>query len=364
MASNQFVLEVDSIHHSYDGQQIIREVTFSVNHGEIVCLLGPSGSGKTTLLKIIAGILKPTSGKILIDGIDQTNVPAFKRNIGFVFQDSTALFPHLNVFNNIAFPFLHGRRKVKNGHWKDEVSNIIDITGLTAHAHSRIANLSGGELQRVALARALVYRPSLLILDEPLSSLDNILKRQITELLLQLHDKFKTTFLFVTHDEREVLQLATKVGIIDNTELCQYGNLIDIIKQPTIPKVAQILGQWNLYKATELTNKPGYYEINDDVFIHLSNIKPLNSDNYNLGLPYSSVQLRDANSKLKDDELSFDIKIFRVIPWYENSLYDCIVMHAGHETNTRIKCITPQSDLYDKNQLAKAIFKEEELYVF
>lgn len=242
------LLELRSIFHSFGHRTVLRNISLKIEKGHFVCFLGPSGSGKSTLLRIIAGLLKPTSGQVFINSIDQSKISTHKREIGFVFQSPTALFPHRNVFDNIAFPFKVGKRQLNNENWKTEVNRLLSLIGLQAHANSGIANLSGGELQRVALARALVYHPDLLLLDEPLSSLDNILKKSMLELMQRLKKEYNTTFIYVTHDEREALRIATHIAILHDANIQQFGSVESILKKPKTREVAEIIGGWNILK--------------------------------------------------------------------------------------------------------------------
>lgn len=138
------VLKLNSIHHAFGSHTVLRDVSLSVPHGGFLCLLGPSGSGKTTLLRIIAGLLTPDSGTVFVEGADQATTPTNRRDMGFVFQSPEALFPHLTVFENVAFPFLRGGRKVAGMQWRDAAHNMLDRLGLSSYADNGIANLSGG----------------------------------------------------------------------------------------------------------------------------------------------------------------------------------------------------------------------------
>jgi putative spermidine/putrescine transport system ATP-binding protein len=248
--STQYDLEVEGIYHSFSGNTLVLQgVCLQVQPGQIVCVLGPSGCGKSTLLRIIAGLVKPTKGTIKIRGQDQAGIPTHMRDLGFVFQNP-ALFPHLDVFDNVSFPFTQGRRIYASGDWRDGVARILHLTGLQSHQHFSVAHLSGGQVQRVALARALVYRPRLLLLDEPLSSLDNVLKRQLLDLLRKLHEEFGTTFIYVTHDEREAVSLASHVAVIDrNHVLQQFASVSEVISRPSSRAVAEIMAGWNFLQA-------------------------------------------------------------------------------------------------------------------
>lgn len=242
------LLEVRSIFHTFDFDPVLAGISFATDVNQFVCLLGPSGSGKTTLLQIIAGLLRPSSGQIFINRCDQSSIPTHKRSIGLVFQSPTALFPHLSVFGNVAFPFKHGHRKCPSGTWRDAVHRMLKRVRLDVHADNSVANLSGGEKQRVALARALVYQPALLLLDEPLSSLDNELKSDLLDLMQQLHSETNTTFIYITHDEREALSVATHIAVLDDGRLQRFGTVSEVTARPEKRRVAEIIGGWEIIK--------------------------------------------------------------------------------------------------------------------
>jgi ABC-type sulfate/molybdate transport systems ATPase subunit len=205
-----------------------------------MCLTGPSGCGKTTLLKIIAGIVRPTHGQVRIKGEDASHIPTCDRQIGFVFQSETALFPHLNVRDNISFSFDHGRRSAPDDNPEDAVEDILQKTGLSLYRYFPIAKLSGGLKQRVAIARALVYEPAILLLDEPFSSLDNPRKQTLISLLLELKQSTKHTFLYVTHDDREITQLADTVAILDDAHIVQDGPIDEVLQHPVSSIITDI----------------------------------------------------------------------------------------------------------------------------
>lgn len=233
--TNAPVLEVMKVSHAYREDSVLSDVSLSLQKKEILCIVGPSGCGKTTLLRIIAGLVLPNNGEVLLNGRNAASISPHLRNIGFVFQEEAALFPHLTVRQNIEFPFRHGKRKLPQGQdWREAVNEIIISTQLRAHEGRPIHELSGGLKQRVAIARAIVYRPSLMLLDEPLSSLDNMKKRSLITLLRDLRAHSQSAFLYVTHDDREVREIADRVIVMDNGIIHQQGTIEELMAKPSM----------------------------------------------------------------------------------------------------------------------------------
>ena len=215
------------INKSYGNRTILSDISLSIRKGEIVSILGPSGCGKTTLLNLILGLTQATSGKIMFDGEDLTNVPMQKRGFNIVFQDF-ALFPNLNAHDNIVY----GLRNNPSASTPEEVNELIDLLGLRKHLHQRIDELSGGQKQRVAIARTLVLKPRILLLDEPLSALDGLIKESIKERIRMIARQFELTTLIVTHDPEEALTLSDRVLIINNGRIAQFADPMTIINKP------------------------------------------------------------------------------------------------------------------------------------
>lgn len=221
------MLELRNLKKSYDGTVVLKDITLDIEDGEIVSILGPSGCGKTTLLNLILGIVDADSGSIVFDGQDLTNVPMEKRGFNIVFQDYS-LFPNLNVYQNITYG-LRNRPEISS---KEEVEELIHLLGLEEHLSKRIGQLSGGQKQRVALARTMVMKPKILLLDEPLSALDGVIKESIKDRIKTIAREYNLTTIIVTHDPEEALTLSNRVMIINEGEIAQYGKPEEIIKQP------------------------------------------------------------------------------------------------------------------------------------
>lgn len=222
------MLELKNVKKSFDKNVILKSVSLSINDGEIVSILGPSGSGKTTLLNIILGITEIDSGQLLLDGRDITKVPMEQRGFNIVFQDY-ALFPNLNAYQNITY----GLRNKPGISSQEEVDDMIKLLGLEEHIDKRIQQLSGGQKQRVALARTMVMKPKILLLDEPLSALDGVIKESIKEKIKTIAKEFNLTTIIVTHDPEEALTLSDKVLIVNHGEISQFGKPEEIIHTPS-----------------------------------------------------------------------------------------------------------------------------------
>ncbi len=227
----------------------LKNVSFSVEQGEYFILLGESGSGKSMVLETIAGLVVPDSGTILFDGRDITSEKIQKRKIGLVFQDH-AVFPHLTVGENIAFS-LHGTAIGKEAKHA-RVKNIANELGIGELLTRKPGSLSGGELQRVALGRTLIQQPGILLLDEPLSSLDTRLKNDLRRLLRAFHRKGQT-ILHVTHDYEEALSLGTRIAVIDNGTIVQTGTPSEVFNRPKSEFVAHFIGVKNFFAAKLVT---------------------------------------------------------------------------------------------------------------
>lgn len=221
------MLELKNIQKAFDGTPVLKDISIQVNDGEIVSILGPSGCGKTTLLNLILGIVKADNGQILYNGEDLTEVSMEKRGFNIVFQDY-ALFPNLNVYKNITYG-LKNRPDISS---KEEVEELIDLLGLREHLDKNIEQLSGGQKQRVALARTMVMKPRILLLDEPLSALDGVIKESIKDRIKTIAREYKLTTIIVTHDPEEALTLSDRVLIIEGGMISQYARPESIIHAP------------------------------------------------------------------------------------------------------------------------------------
>lgn len=230
------MLKLEHISKQFDDKVVLDDINVEIGSGEIVSLLGPSGSGKTTLLNIILGLTRMDQGKIVFHEQDLSNVPMKKRGFNIVFQDY-ALFPNLNAYDNIVY----GLRNKKGSVSQQEVQEYIDFLELQPHVNKRIGELSGGQKQRVALARTLVTKPKILLLDEPLSALDGVIKESIKQRIQSIAREFKLTTIIVTHDPEEALTLSDKILIIHQGQIAQFGTPQEIVHHPSNDFVKQFI---------------------------------------------------------------------------------------------------------------------------
>jgi spermidine/putrescine transport system ATP-binding protein len=221
----------------------VDNIDLTVASGEFFSLLGPSGCGKTTTLRLIAGFEQPTSGRILLDGADVSDVPPHRRKVNTVFQ-SYALFPFLDVRDNVAFGLRH--QGVSKAELRRRVDQALDLVRMTSFAKRRPGQLSGGQQQRVALARALVLNPAVLLLDEPLGALDAKLRRSLKVELKALQERVGITFLYVTHDQEEALTMSDRLAVMNAGKIVQIGTPRQVYEDPADTYVADFLGAANL----------------------------------------------------------------------------------------------------------------------
>jgi putative spermidine/putrescine transport system ATP-binding protein len=257
-ASSRVKLHVRGISKAYGQSTVLKPLELKVQSGELLAVLGPSGSGKTTLLQIICGLVEPSGGRLIVDGRDETDNPADKRDIGVVFQNY-ALFPHLTVRENVAFPLQ--MRKVAAGELWNRVEATLAMVGLTDFAKRFPRELSGGQQQRVALARCFVYRPSLILMDESLSALDKKLRDSMRIEIKRLHRETGATIIFVTHDQEEALALADRICLMNDGRIEQLGTPEEIYERPANTFVADFIGASNLIHG-EVTGD-GKFDISD-----------------------------------------------------------------------------------------------------
>lgn len=222
------MLKLQNISKQYEDKVVLENINVDIQAGEIVSLLGPSGSGKSTLLHIILGLTKMDQGKILYADRDLSNVPMKDRGFNIVFQDY-ALFPNLTAYGNIVYGLKNNKGLVT----EEELQEYIEFLGLAPHLSKKIGELSGGQKQRVSIARTLVMKPKILLLDEPLSALDGVMKESIKQRIQLIAKQFNLTTIIVTHDPEEALTMSDKILLINEGAVAQYGTPHEIITQPS-----------------------------------------------------------------------------------------------------------------------------------
>jgi sulfate/thiosulfate transport system ATP-binding protein len=232
-------IEVRGVGKRFGDFVALEDVDLSVRSGELTALLGPSGGGKSTLLRIIAGLERPDTGTVQIDGVDSTQVPAQRRNVGFVFQHYAA-FKHLSVYRNVAFG-LEIRKRPKE-EIRRRVGELLELVHLAQFADRLPSQLSGGQRQRMALARALAVEPKVLLLDEPFGALDAQVRKELRDWLRRLHDEVHVTSVFVTHDQEEALEVADELVVINHGQVEQVGTPDDLYDKPANEFVMSFLG--------------------------------------------------------------------------------------------------------------------------
>jgi putative spermidine/putrescine transport system ATP-binding protein len=260
---------VEKLSKRYDEIAALHAVDLAVAPGELMTVLGPSGSGKTTLLQIICGLVTPTSGRLFIDGRDETYTPVHRRDIGVVFQ-SYALFPHLTVAENVAFPLQ--MRKMTPLTIRTKVFDALEMVGLAAMSDRMPGALSGGQQQRVALARCFVYQPSVILMDEPLGALDRKLRESMQIEIKRLHRDTGATIIFVTHDQEEALALSDRICIMNEARIEQVGTPREIYERPRSAFTADFVGISNILRGrltdrNRLTTRDGMFALPPDAIV-------------------------------------------------------------------------------------------------
>jgi spermidine/putrescine ABC transporter ATP-binding subunit len=251
------LVRIEDVTKRFDEVTAVDRVSMEIKSGEFLTILGPSGSGKTTLLNIIAGFIMPTEGEILINQTPVTYLPPFKRDIGMVFQNY-ALFPHMNVYDNIAFPLR--RRKFEKEKIEQKVNWALELVKLSGYGKRYPKQLSGGQQQRIALARSLVFNPSLLLMDEPLGALDKKLREHMQLEIKHIQKELSITVIYVTHDQEEALTMSDRIAVMNQGRIEQTADPGTLYERPLNEFVADFIGESNFiegeYLQEELKPEP------------------------------------------------------------------------------------------------------------
>jgi len=238
-------LELKNISKNYGSDKVLDDINFKIKNNEFFTILGSSGSGKSTIIRMIGGFIQPSSGKIIFENKIINNQPIFERPFNTVFQDY-ALFPNMNVFNNIGFGL-----KIKNINKniiKEKVFEVLSIVGLESFANRMPQELSGGQQQRVALARAIICEPKIILLDEPLGALDAELRKQMQLFLKEIQKKINIAFIFITHDQEEAIFLSDRIAVLNQHKFEQIGTPKELYYSPNTPYLAKFFGECNLFE--------------------------------------------------------------------------------------------------------------------
>ena len=258
MEEKKIVVKLDNITKSFEDGEILKPINLDVYEGEFLTFLGPSGCGKTTTLRIIAGFETPTSGKVLLDGQDVTELPPYKRNVNTVFQNY-ALFPHMNIFDNVAFGLVE--KKTDKKVIAEKVNQMLEMVQLGKMGSRKPSQLSGGQKQRVAIARALANGPKVLLLDEPLGALDMKLRKRMQLELKALQKSLGITFIYVTHDQEEALTMSDRIVVMNKGKFEQIGTAREIYEHPKTKFVADFIGESNIFEAGVVENNDGIVKL-------------------------------------------------------------------------------------------------------
>ena len=312
------LLEIRGVSKKFGDFIAVNNVDLDIYQGELFCLLGGSGCGKTTLLRMLAGFEKPSSGQILIDGQDMSEVPPYKRPTNMMFQNY-ALFPHMTVEKNIAFGL--EQDGLAKAEISDKIDSILKLVELQNYKKRRPQQLSGGQRQRVALARALVKQPKLLLLDEPLGALDKKLREQTQFELMNIQDKVGVTFVVVTHDQEEAMTLSTRIAVMDRGRFIQTGTPTEIYEYPRDRFVADFIGSANILDGKVISNLEGTIEVSTYLgkFSFKSNSNISEGSDLFVGLRPEKISISKAVSKSKNntgyiDDIGYfgDYSIYKV----------------------------------------------------
>jgi spermidine/putrescine ABC transporter ATP-binding subunit len=352
-------VRLENIGKRYGDLWAVRHINLEIARGEFYTLLGPSGCGKTTLLRTIAGFIAPDEGAVFLDGEPVTHVPAWKRNLGMVFQNY-ALWPHMTVFDNVAFGLKE--RKVQRREIQRRVLDTLEQVGLNGTGQRRPSQLSGGQQQRVALARTLVIQPRVLLLDEPLSNLDAKLRQEMRIELLKLQRDIGLTTVYVTHDQEEALTLSTRIAVMNLGKIIQEGKPREIYEKPGDRFVADFVGKSNIFSGTIVRSLDGLLEIQTSEGFRIQAAPPAGA--VNAGVKKLLLTIRPEAIDLLDTEAPPPGRnriVGRVVASaYQGSLIEYEIESSGRII--RVNVINPKGKrLFERGDEATVTFAAEDV---
>jgi multiple sugar transport system ATP-binding protein len=340
------------------GVAAVQRLNLEIRDGELLVLLGPSGCGKTTTLNMLAGLERPTGGQLFFGERAMNDVPPEERDIAMVFQ-SIALYPHLNVRENIGFA-LKTRKEPRDliAQRTNDVARILDITPLLDR---RIHQLSGGQRQRVAIAKALVRRPRLFLLDEPFSSLDAALRRQMRSELVRIHREVETTMVFVTHDQEEAMAIADRIAIMNGGELIQLGPPLDVYQAPRNLWVAQFIGSHPINVLPASRNGDGVRLLSDAGWTEIlpatarQRLDSRGSDGFLVAIRPEHLRLAAANGSSLNG-LAAEV--------YTRQILGTDILYELTVHGQTLRAVTPTNQLFDAGDRVALRFDWNDAFLF
>ncbi|MGN1400026.1 MAG: ABC transporter ATP-binding protein [Bacillus sp. (in: firmicutes)] len=363
----------------FAGVKALNNVNLDIQEGEFFALLGPSGCGKTTTMRCIAGFEQPTSGTILIGSKEVNNIPPNKRNCGMVFQ-SYALFPHMNVFENVAYSLnikqlnssnLFSQAGVyarllnrKLGKYpkaiEKKVMEILEYVELDPYASRLTSELSGGQQQRVALARALVMEPAVLLMDEPLSNLDQKLRHSMRNTIRRIQQDLGITTIFVTHDQEEAMSMADRVAVMNQGEIVQIGKPTDLYSKPATPFIANFVGTSNILKGTVVDQKDGLTVVKGEGFV-LRSLHKANKKDVDIIIRPESISIFKADQVQID--LSNVVEGEIIVPTYFGSIVRYDVKVGSYQLSVDTTYSSGENILKQGDKIKMSIDPEKVLLI-
>jgi ABC-type Fe3+/spermidine/putrescine transport system ATPase subunit len=353
------MVRLEGITKSFGSKTVLEDCSLVIEEGERFVLLGQSGCGKTTLLRLIAGFDRPDSGRILIGGEEVGALPIEQRPVGFIFQRH-ALFPHMNVYDNIAVgPRVRG---IPENEIERQIDELLEITRLTELRHAWPGQLSGGESQRVALARAVINKPKVLLLDEPLSALDESLRQNLRVELMDIQRAFGITFLFVTHDQEEAMSLADRMSILEGGSLLQVGTPQTLYDQPADPFTASFLGEINQLEGTVIQQTGNQVTLSLNkagTLAALSDITHAENTKLNCYLRPECLLLRERKSEGKNNRLDGIIiqKLF-----FGNRIQYRVQLKNERVLNVQVP--SGENAIWQKDDAIAVGFEDKDIHLF